>query len=50
MANLTWLSLCDNKLEHLPKELCDCSKLERLHLMGNNLAELPERVSHWMHA
>ena len=44
MANLTWLSLCDNRLESLPKELGDCSKLERLHLMGNFLVELPEQV------
>jgi hypothetical protein len=44
MANLTWLSLSDNRLESLPKELGDCSKLERLHLMGNFLVELPEQV------
>ena len=37
MANLQWLALNDNLLEGLPKEIGNCSKLERLHLMSNRL-------------
>lgn len=37
MVNLQWLALNDNLLEGLPKEIGNCAKLERLHLMANRL-------------
>lgn len=40
-ATLRRLSLCDNRLEALPTEVGDLTRLERLRVMGNRLHSLP---------
>lgn len=44
-AALRWLILTDNRLEQLPAELGDCSRLQKLMLAGNRLQALPESLA-----
>lgn len=43
--NLRWLILTDNKIQKLPEELGQCSKLQKLMLSGNCLTELPQSLN-----
>jgi len=40
--NLQWLTLTNNDLEELPKEIGQCHKLQKLLLAGNRIKLLPE--------
>ncbi|SFD16517.1 serine/threonine protein kinase [Chitinophaga sp. CF118] len=44
--NLRWLILTNNKIEKLPEELGNCSRIQKLMLAGNRLNTLPETLSH----
>jgi hypothetical protein len=42
---LRWLILTDNRVQHLPDELGNCSRLQKLMLAGNQLTALPHRLA-----
>ncbi|MFC0712054.1 leucine-rich repeat-containing protein kinase family protein [Azorhizophilus paspali] len=42
---LRWLILTDNRLEHLPSELGERPRLQKLMLAGNRLQELPANLA-----
>ncbi|MBA1275039.1 leucine-rich repeat-containing protein kinase family protein [Stutzerimonas azotifigens] len=42
---LRWLTLTDNRLEHLPEALGDCERLQKLLLAGNCLQALPASLA-----
>jgi hypothetical protein len=42
---LRWLTLTENRLEHLPAELGRCPELQKLMLAGNRLEALPESLA-----
>ncbi|WP_252273001.1 leucine-rich repeat-containing protein kinase family protein [Pseudomonas subflava] len=42
---LRWLILTDNRIESLPAELGERSRLQKLMLAGNRLSELPESLA-----
>lgn len=43
--NIRWLILTDNRIAELPKQIGECSRLQKLMLAGNRLTELPEELS-----
>lgn len=45
-ANLRWLILTNNRIEELPAETGNCSRMQKLMLAGNRLNTLPETLSH----
>ena len=42
---LRWLILTDNRLEALPGEIGQCTRLQKLMLAGNQLRELPDTLA-----
>lgn len=42
---LRWLILTDNRLEQLPAELGNCTRLQKLMLAGNRLQQLPDTMA-----
>ncbi len=42
---LRWLTLTDNRLEHLPPEIGRCAALQKLLLAGNRLQALPDTLA-----
>ena len=44
--NIRWLILTNNRIEKLPAELGNCSRIQKLMLAGNRLNTLPETLSH----
>jgi len=43
--NVRWLILTDNCINKLPKEIGQCSRMQKLMLAGNQLSELPDELS-----
>lgn len=43
--NIRWLILTDNCINKLPKEIGQCSRMQKLMLAGNQLSELPDELS-----
>lgn len=43
--NLRWLILTDNCITALPKEIGQCTRMQKLALAGNQLSELPYELS-----
>jgi hypothetical protein len=43
-VKLRWLILTDNDIEELPKEIGNCSQLQKLMLAGNRLKTLPDSL------
>lgn len=44
--NIRWLILTNNRIEKLPAEIGNCSRMQKLMLAGNRLNTLPETLSH----
>lgn len=44
-ANLRWLILTNNRIGHLPSQIGDCHRMQKLMLAGNRLTELPIELS-----
>ncbi len=42
---LRWLILTNNKIDHLPKSIAECTHMQKLMLAGNKLKSLPEGMS-----
>lgn len=47
--NLRWLILTNNRIEKLPAEIGNCSRMQKLMLAGNRLNTLPETLSRCQH-
>ena len=43
--NLRWLILTNNKIAHLPAQIGECYRLQKLMLAGNRLTDLPAELS-----
>lgn len=43
--NLRWLILTNNQIAHLPAEIGDCWRMEKLMLAGNRLTSLPQEMA-----
>ena len=43
--NLRWLILTNNQITHLPAEIGDCWRMEKLMLAGNRLTSLPQEMA-----
>lgn len=48
-ANLRWLILTNNNIAELPKEIGQCTRMQKLMLSGNRLSALPEELSNCKH-
>ena len=44
MKHLKKMSLCENQIKYLPREIGDMARIETLHLLGNRLMELPDTL------
>jgi len=44
--NLRWLILTNNNIAELPKEIGQCTRMQKLMLSGNRLVQLPDELSH----
>ncbi len=44
-ANIRWLILSNNRIEALPDEIGNCSRMQKLALAGNKLTVLPDGLS-----
>ncbi|MCZ4371166.1 leucine-rich repeat-containing protein kinase family protein [Vibrio diazotrophicus] len=44
-AQLRWLILTDNRVQSLPENIGQCSRLQKLMLAGNQLSSLPESLA-----
>lgn len=44
-AQLRWLILTDNRIEHLPEALGNCRQMQKLMLSGNRLQALPDSLA-----
>ncbi|KAM3086075.1 hypothetical protein ACMFMG_000212 [Clarireedia jacksonii] len=43
---LRWLILTNNRIEHIPKSIGHCHRLQKCMLAGNRLTTLPEEMAH----
>ena len=43
--NIRWLILTDNQITELPKEIGQCSRMQKLMLAGNRISDLPVELS-----
>lgn len=44
LCNLITLDVAHNQLEHLPKEIGNCTQITNLDLQHNELLDLPETI------
>lgn len=44
LCNLITLDVAHNQLEHLPKEIGNCTQITNLDLQHNELLDLPESI------
>lgn len=44
LCSLVTLDVAHNQLEHLPKEIGNCTKITNLDLQHNELLDLPETI------
>jgi hypothetical protein len=43
-VNLQWLILTNNKINHLPNSIGNCTRLQKVALAGNQIRQLPEQM------
>lgn len=47
LCNLITLDVAHNQLEHLPKEIGNCTQITNLDLQHNELLDLPETIGNF---
>lgn len=47
LCNLITLDVAHNQLEHLPKEIGNCTQITNLDLQHNDLLDLPDTIGMW---